>query len=101
MELLIEFLAELIFEGTIELSMAKNVPKLIRYILIVIIMCFFLTMFFGLGLFGTIAIIKREVAMGVFLLLVDAILIGSFIYRFIKIVRANRKVETKNEKSAS
>lgn len=101
MELLIEFLAELIFEGTIELSMSKSVPKWIRYILIVIIMCFFLTVFFGLGLFGTVAIIKNEIAIGIFILLVDAILVVSFIYRFIKTVQENKKVEAKNEKSVS
>ena len=41
MDYIIEFLLELVFEGTFEISKSEKVPKYIRYPLIVLVLLFF------------------------------------------------------------
>ncbi len=91
MELLIEFLFELIFEGSIELAQSPKVPKWIRFILIVILMTFILGVIFGIGTVGVIAIMKGEKGIGIFLLAVTAILVGGCVYKFIELYKKNKK----------
>ncbi len=74
MELLFEFIFELVFEGSIEVSKNRKIPKYIRYPLIVIISLFFI-MVIGLIFWGGILALKENLIVGIFL-----ILLGLFMF---------------------
>ena len=79
MEYIFEFVAELILEGSIEISSNKKISKWIRYPLIFLIILFFSTIIFGLLISGII-ILKKNIAVGIFIIIVSIImLIGSII----------------------
>lgn len=81
MEYIIEFNLELILEGSMELSQNKRVPKIIRYPLIVIIILFFLTVTLGLIIVG-IFILKQNILIGLFIILIDLIILIASIFKF-------------------
>jgi len=81
MELLIEILLELIFEGTFELSSNKKVPKWVRYPLIAIIVLFFAIVIFGLLIIG-IRILNENIFIGIVLILISLILLIRAIKEF-------------------
>lgn len=81
MEYIIEFILELIIDGSIELSQNKKVPKIIRYPLIVCIILLFLTVTLGLIVMG-VFILKKSVLVGIFISLVGLILLISSIFYF-------------------
>ncbi len=68
MEYLFEFILELIFEGSIEVSKCKKVPKFIRYPLILIITLFFITVIGLIYLAGVLSL-KENIILGVFFIL--------------------------------
>jgi len=76
MDDLLEFILELILEGTIELSSNKKVPKWLRYILIFIVSILFLaviSLIFYLGIW----IYKESIVLSIaFIILSIAMLIG-------------------------
>jgi len=55
MECLFEFILELVFEGSIEVSKSNKIPKYIRYPLIVIISLFFIAV---IGLIFIMSVLK-------------------------------------------
>ena len=81
MELLIEILLELIFEGTFELSSNKKVPKWVRYPLIAIIVLFCAIVIFGLLIIG-IRILNENIFIGIVLILISLILLIRAIKEF-------------------
>lgn len=83
MDIIIEFLFELIFDGTISLSQNRKVPRIIRYILIFIISTFILAVLLGILVVG-ILIIKDSFELGLFIILFDFILWVSFIRKIIR-----------------
>ena len=92
MDLLIEFLIELIFDGTIELSSNKKVPKVIRYPLIVLIVLIFSIFIVGFLILGILSL-KENIGMGIFLIILSLI----FLLFFIKKIKEKYK-ELKSKK---
>lgn len=79
MEFVIELLLELIFEGSIELSSNRKVPKWIRYPLIVLIVLIFTVLIVGMFIIG-IFILDETILCGVFFVgLSIFFLVGSII----------------------
>lgn len=79
MEFLFEFIAELLLEGSIEISSNKKISKWIRYPLIVILILLFSVVIFGLLTLGII-ILNKNILAGIFIIIVSIImLIGSII----------------------
>ena len=77
MDVLFEFILELILEGTIELSSYKKISKWIRYPLIFIVSIFFLAIILLILLLG-ISIYKESIALSIaFIILGIALFIGS------------------------
>lgn len=83
MEYIIEFILELIIEGSIELSQSKKVPKIIRYFLISIIVLFFLIVTLGL-IIGGILILNKNLLIGIFIIGIGIFLFIASLYKFRK-----------------
>ena len=66
MDDVIEFILELILEGTIEISSNKKVPKWIRYPLIALIVLIFAIVTFGLIIFGIYISKKKYIYRNIF-----------------------------------
>ena len=76
MELLFEFLIELIFEGSIEVAKNKKISKWIRYPLILIILLFIISVISLILFLGILLMIKEKTFIaGILLILIDVILI--------------------------
>lgn len=84
MEFLIEILLELVFEVGAQISTNKKVPKWIRYPIIVLILLFFTIIIFGIIALG-IYILKRNIHIGVIIILIGLILLVSAVREFKKI----------------
>lgn len=83
MEYLIEFILELIFEGSIEISKSKKIPKYIRYPLIGIIALFFIAvigLIFLLGIF----IQKENIFLGIIFIIIGIVMLLMSITKFKK-----------------
>ncbi len=92
MELIIEFIFELIFEGSIEISKSNKIPKWIRYPLIVIIALFFIAII-GTILLGGVLSLKENIFIGIFLILVGLFMLIMSILKFkeIYLIKINKK----------
>lgn len=84
MEYIIEFIFELLFEGSLEISKNKKVPKYIRYPLIVIILIFFILVI-GLILLTGILSLKENIIIGLLFIIIGLLLLTLSIIKFIKI----------------
>ncbi len=89
---LLEFIAELVFEGSMEISKSKNVPKYIRYPLIVIIGLFFVLIIGIIFLVGIISL-KENAALGIFFILLGLFILVMSVVKFRKVVLAKRRKE--------
>lgn len=78
MEFLIELIFELIFEGGVEMSKSKKVPKCIRYFLIAIIVLIFMIIILGMFLLG-ILMLNENILFGL------AFIILSFVFLILSI----------------
>lgn len=83
MDFIIELIFELIAEGTVELSKSTKVPKLIRYLLIVIIVLF-VTGIFGIILFAGLMLLKENVILGIVLIAIALLMLVMGIVKFRK-----------------
>ena len=83
MELLIEFLVDLILEGSIEISEDEKMPKWIRYICLTIVTVVFGLVIIGLFILG-IYIGKENIYAGIFFIIIAFILLISAIIKFEK-----------------
>ncbi len=81
MEYIFEFILELIFEGSIEASKSKKVPKPIRYILITLIALFFLAVIGLIFLTGFLSL-EKSIVVGIFFILIGIILLVASIIKF-------------------
>lgn len=84
MEYLIEFVLELILEGSIEVSKNKKLPKYIRYPLIIMIILFFIAVIVTIFVAGFILIVDN-LYWGLFILLIGLLLLLSAIIKFRKV----------------
>ena len=83
MEYIFEFIFELVLEGSIEVSKSRNIPKYIRYPLIVIISLFFIAIIGLIFLVGILSI-KENMLLGIFLILIGLFLFIMSIIKFRK-----------------
>lgn len=81
MEFIFEFIAELILEGSIEISSNKKVSKWIRYPLIFILILVFSIVIFGLLILGLI-ILNKNILAGIFIIIVSIIMLIGSIFKF-------------------
>ena len=84
MEILIEFLVDLILSGSIELSKSNKLPKKLRILLIILISLFFISMI-GLIILTGILIIKNNIYAGLILITIGLFLLILSIIKFIRI----------------
>lgn len=84
MEILFEFLVELLLEGTIDLSKNKKIPKLIRYPLIIVIILLFLGVIFITIFTGVLAYQKINKLAGILLIIIGTLLLVGSILKFKK-----------------
>lgn len=84
MEFLFEIIVDLIIEGSIEASLNKKVPKIIRYPLIIIIILFFGAVIFGLFIMG-IAIWDKNKYASIFIITISIIMLIASMYKFKKV----------------
>lgn len=92
MELLFEFLIELIFEGSIEVAKNKKISKWIRYPLILIILLFIISVISLILFLGILLMIKEKTFIaGTLLILIDVILIILGIKNTIKEIKLIKK----------
>ena len=92
MELLFEFLIELIFEGSIEVAKNKKISRWIRYPLILIILLFIISVISLILFLGILLMIKEKTFIaGILLILIDVILIIIGIKNTIKEIKLIKK----------
>lgn len=84
MEILIEFLGELLFEGIVELAKDERVPKAIRYPLLALFAVLYGIIIILLIMLAIKAIKVKNMVIGVFFLLCSLLLLILFISFFIK-----------------
>lgn len=89
MEFLIEFVIDLILEGSIEASKSKKTPKVIRYILLLFIIAFFLGVI-GIALFVGLKIAEKNFLAGIFILLIGVFMLIASIIKFKKVYLTNK-----------
>lgn len=84
MELIIEFILELLFEGTIELLPNKKVPGWIRYPLACLVMLLFVGVIAFFFLCG-ISAFKENILFGIFFIVIGIVMLIGVINKFVKI----------------
>ena len=90
MEFFIELILELIFEGSLEASQNKKIPKFIRYPLIFLIIAFFISVI-GIILLVSIISYKENIMLSILFMLIALIMIVSGIIKFKKIYLKKNK----------
>lgn len=83
MEFLIEFLVELILEGSMEISEDEKMPRWLRYICLTIVTVVFGGVTIGLFVLG-VYVGKENIYAGIFFILIAFILLISGIIKFEK-----------------
>lgn len=79
MDFIFEFIVELLFEGSMEISTNKKIRKWIRYPILAIIILFFVSVIFGILIVG-ISLFKENVLAALFMIFIGlAMLIGSIV----------------------
>lgn len=81
MEILFEFLIELIFEATLETSKNRKVPKIVRYPLIFLIILFFIATI-GLIIFTGTIILNKNILVGIFFIIIGIVMAVISIKKF-------------------
>lgn len=89
MDIVFEFLLELILEGSIEASQNKNTPKWIRYPLVVLTLLFFISVLFLLLLLGFI-VLKKNKYVSFFLFLLFSVFLISFVLKIRKFCKKKK-----------
>ena len=89
MDFLIELLFELVFEGSLELSQSSKAPKLVRYVFIIIIVLFYLTVL-GIVFYAGLLMIERFLPLGIFITFIG-------IYMLIRSIIGFNRVYLKKE----
>ena len=91
MEFLIELILELIFEGSMEISSNRKVPKIIRYPLIGRIFLLFLFVF-GIILFVAIISYKESIILSILFIIIDIFLVIGFIKKFKELYLSKKNI---------
>lgn len=102
MDILIEFIFELIFDSAVEVVKERRISKWIRIPLAIFILLFFIGVFTVIGIVGVLLLMSKEkysLSGGIVVLLLDVVLIVSFIVRMIngykKTKENNKEIDNK------
>ncbi len=90
MDLLIEICLELLFEGTVELSGNKKVPKWIRYPLLVLVLLFVSAVIIGIMVLG-VFIATTDLLIGLGIIAIGLVFLGGLIYKIMKVHKEMKK----------
>ena len=90
MDIVFEFLVELLAEGTIEISKSKKVSKWLRYPLIALIVLFFSLVILGIFALGII-MLKENLLLSVILILLSLFMLIAGILKFRKTYMDKKK----------
>lgn len=83
MDLLFELIAELLLEGSMEVSSNKKISKWIRYPIFALLILFFASVIFGIIILG-IFIIPDNILGGIFIIAVGLFMLVMSIFKFKK-----------------
>lgn len=83
MEYLIDFILELVIEGSIEASKNKKVPKPLRYVALIIVLLFFICVI-SLIIFVGILFLKQSIIGGILLILLGIFMVIASVLKFRK-----------------
>lgn len=101
MDFLFELIFELLFEGSTEIAKNRKISKWIRYPIIVFILLFFIPIFGLIGIVGIMMLVKHsqitDIYLGIFLVVIDFILIGLAIRKAKKQLRTRNDEKVENE----
>ena len=97
MELLFEFLVELLTDGVVEASKSKKVPKPIRYFLIVLIALSWLVLVVGVFVLGVL-MLNHSKTNGVVIILIGVAIAFISVKKFIKTYVGKKKELQEQEK---
>lgn len=90
MDLVIEFLMELLFEGAMEVSKNRKVSNWIRYPLIILIVLLFGLVIFGIFILG-VAARKANLLLSVLLIALSIFMLVASILKFKKVYLEKKK----------
>lgn len=92
MEYIIEFILELVLEGSIEASRSNKVPKYIRYPLIFLISLFFIAVI-GLIVFTGVIVFKDNALLGSLFILIGVLMFVMCVIKFRKayLIKVDKK----------
>ncbi len=80
MDMLLEFLFELVFEGIVELGTNRKVPNYIRWPLVILLFLFFAGVIGGLFLIG-IMLLKENLLVGILMMGLGILFLIGLIFR--------------------
>ena len=83
MDLLFELIAELLLEGSMEISSNKKISKWVRYPILALLILFFATVIFGIIILG-ILITKQNIFGGIFIIVIGLFMLVMSIFQFRK-----------------
>lgn len=92
MELIFELLLELALEGGIEASKSSKVPKPVRYLIIAVITLFFTAVIGLIALVGAL-LMKDNLLLGIFFILLAALMFVLCVIKFKKLYLKKRSGE--------
>lgn len=89
MDLIIEILFNLIFEGSVEAMNRIKIPKIVRYVLIVFVAALLVLIFFALLMLSQY-FMKEMLIIGIIVLAFIALIVGLFLWKFRVVIKKRR-----------
>lgn len=89
MDLIIEILFNLIFEGSVEAMNRIKIPKIVRYVLIVFFAALLVLIFFALLMLSQY-FMKEMLIIGIIVLAFIALIVGLFLWKFRVVIKKRR-----------
>lgn len=89
MDLIIEILFNLIFEGSVEAMNRIKIPKIVRYVLIVFVAALLVLIFFALLMLSQY-FMKEMLIIGIIVLAFIALIVGLFFWKFRVVIKKRR-----------
>lgn len=90
MDLIIEFILEILFEGAFEAGTSSKLPKWIRYPLLTIIILFYALLIIGFLIIGIKTLPEKPLG-GIIILIIDFLLLIMTIFAFRKKLKEIKK----------
>ena len=101
MDLLFEFLLELILEGSIEVSRSRKVSRWIRYPVIVLLFLFILGVLVGIAVVGVYMVVRHTemywIPLGIVLLVTDGMMWISAVHKVRRYLSRRREAFATND----